>query len=167
MAQSQITLTVGEKSVKAILADNKATSELVALLSQRPVTIEMSDYGGFEKVGALPRSLTASDSRITTIAGDIMLYQGNKIVIFYGSNVWNYTPLGRIEGATSENLKSFLGAGNVTLTLSLAESSGLSQQSGQKDTRIYTIDGTVVNHCSLAPGVYIINGNKIIVNNKD
>jgi len=97
----------------ATLIDNAATRELTALLSQDPVTIEMDDYGGFEKVGALPQSLPTSNSQITTQPGDIMLYQGRNMVIFYGSNSWSYTRLGKIDGATVEGLRQFFGNGKA------------------------------------------------------
>ena len=79
------------------------------------------DYGGFEKVGSLGFSMPRSDERITTSSGDVMLYQGDNIVIFYGSNSWAYTPLGRIEGLDDAALESFLqaGGGEVKITLSL------------------------------------------------
>lgn len=81
----------------------------------------MSNYGGFEKVGSLGTNLPTNDTQITTIVGDIMLYQGNSIVIFYGSNSWSYTRLGKIESATKESLLEVLGTEEVTITLSLAK----------------------------------------------
>ncbi len=69
----------------------------------------MSDYGGFEKVGTLPLSFTTSNSQISTAPGDIMLYQGNQMVIFYGTNSWSYTRLGKIDNATAESVSQFLG----------------------------------------------------------
>ena len=72
-----------------------------------------------EKVGPLGRSLPASDSQTTTQAGDIVLYQSNQIVLFYGSNSWNYTRLGSIDDLTG--WEDALGSGDVTVTLSLAE----------------------------------------------
>lgn len=91
MAHSRTTilLSIGDKTMKASLVDNAATRELQELLEKGPITIQMSDYGGFEKVGTLPQSFTTSNSQITTEPGDIMLYQGNNMVIFYGSNSWN------------------------------------------------------------------------------
>ena len=85
-------------------------------MQEEPVTIQMSDYAGFEKVGDLGTDLPASDRQTTTQAGDIVLYQGNQIVIFYGSNSWSYTRLGRIDDLTG--WEEALGNGDVTLTLS-------------------------------------------------
>lgn len=117
--QTKVILTIGDRTANATLADNTACRELVALLKKGPVRVTMSDYGGFEKVGALPRSFNASDAQISTVPGDIMLYQGNRMVIFYGTNSWSYTRLGKIDKATAESVRKFLGTGNVTLTISL------------------------------------------------
>ena len=79
----------------------------------------MTDYSGFEKVGALGTSLPTSNSQTTTQSGDIVLYQGNQIVIFYGSNSWSYTRLGKIDDLTG--WKDALGSGDVTVTFSMEE----------------------------------------------
>ena len=100
----------------ATLADNAAADALADWVEEGPVTLELSDYAGFEKVGPLGRSLPASDSQ-TTHAGDIVLYQGDQIVLFYGSNSWSYTRLGRIDDLTG--WEDALGGGDVTITLSL------------------------------------------------
>ena len=93
----------------------------MAVLSEASITYEAYDYGGFEKVGALGRSLPASDTQITTQAGDVILYSGNQIVLFYGSNTWSYTRLGKIQYESLDELKTFLkaGEGNISVTLSL------------------------------------------------
>ena len=83
-----------------------------------PLTVKMSMYGGFEQVGSLGRSLPRNDKRITTKAGDIVLYSGNQIVVFYGSNTWAYTKLGRITNKSSAELSELLGKSDVTLTIS-------------------------------------------------
>lgn len=101
----------------ATLADNAASDALADWVEEGPVTLELSDYAGFEKVGPLGRSLPASDSQTTTHAGDIVLYQGDQIVLFYGSNSWSYTRLGRIDDLTG--WEDALGGGDVTVTLSL------------------------------------------------
>ncbi len=103
--------------------------------------------------------------QITTSYGDIMLYQGNNIVIFYGSNSWSYTPLGKIDNATTENLRQFLGNGNVTLTITLAENSGIDNvfvDAPQKDAG-YDLKGNHIAHRPLAAGLYIINGKKTLI----
>ena len=118
-SQTKVLLKIGENTMTALLIDNEATRELMKLLEQGDITIRMSDYGGFEKVGALPQSLPTSNTQITTMPGDIMLYQGDQLVIFYGSNSWHYTPIGKIDGANVSNLRQFLGNGSITLTISL------------------------------------------------
>ena len=101
----------------ATLADNAAADALADWVEEGPVTLELSDYAGFEKVGPLGRSLPASDSQTITHAGDIVLYQGDQIVLFYGSNSWSYTRLGRIDDLTG--WENALGGGDVTVTLSM------------------------------------------------
>ena len=81
----------------------------------------MSMYGGFEQVGALGTSIVRNDVQTTTSAGDIVLYSGSNIVIFYGSNTWSYTRLGRITGMSDSKLTELLGNGDVTVTLSSAQ----------------------------------------------
>jgi hypothetical protein len=91
------------------------------LLSGEPLTIQMQDYANFEKVGALPRHLPMNEEQINTVAGDLILYQGNRFVIYYSTNSWSSTRLGKIENVTSDDLKRALGSGDVTVTLSIAE----------------------------------------------
>ena len=69
-------------------------------------------------MGALGQDLPTSDRQTTTRAGDIVLYQGNQIVIFYGSNAWSYTRLGKIDDLTG--WAEALGSGDVSVTFSLA-----------------------------------------------
>ena len=164
-SQTKVLLKVGGNSMTATVTDNEATRELTKLLEQGDITIRMSDYGGFEKVGALPQSLPTSNTQITTVPGDIMLYQGNQMVIFYGSNSWSYTRLGKIDGATVSNLRQFLGNGDITLTLSLKSSAGIEDvtANANKEDVIYDLNGRRITKKPLAPGVYIINGKKTIV----
>ena len=111
-------ITVGDQELLATFAENSSAEEFQELLSQGPVTISMEDYGGFEKVGPLGATLTRNDTRITTQPGDVILYQGNQITIYYGTNTWNFTRLAKINDST--NLKAKLGAGTVQVTFSLA-----------------------------------------------
>lgn len=117
----QIKITVSGKTLPVNIESNDATKALVASLREASITYEAHDYGGFEKVGALGRSLPTSDTQITTQAGDVILYSGNQIVLFYGSNTWSYTRLGKIQYDSLDELKSFLkaGEGNISVTLSL------------------------------------------------
>ena len=115
----QITSDSGSHSLAATLADNSSAMAFYELLEKGPVTIKMTDYGSFEKVGSLPTSLPRNDTQITTSAGDIILYQGNQITIYYDTNSWNFTRLGKIDGMTQAELKKILGTGNVTAVLSI------------------------------------------------
>ena len=116
-----IKITVSGATLPVRIENNAATRALVAALREAPITYEAHDYGGFEKVGALGRSLPASDTQITTQAGDVILYSGDQIVLFYGSNSWSYTRLGKMQYGSLDALKSFLkaGEGNISVTLSL------------------------------------------------
>lgn len=117
----KLKITVGYNELLATLVDNNSTKALKELIKDKPLKVNMSNYGGFEKVGSLGTNLPTNDTQITTIVGDIMLYQGSSIVIFYGSNSWSYTRLGKIENATKESLLEVLGTEEVTITLSLAK----------------------------------------------
>lgn len=166
MAQTKITLSVGGKTETATLAENEATRELKSLLSKGPIEIRMSDYGGFEKVGTLPQSFTTSNRQITTVPGDIMLYQGNNIVIFYGSNSWSYTPLGKIDGASGSELKQFLGEGNISLRISLDSENSVetfSYDSSVGLNIVYDISGNLINERPLPSGLYVVNGKKTLI----
>ena len=117
IAEMKMTVQVGASTFTAILEDNADVEALVKRMERKPMTIQMSDYAGFEKVGALGTSLPTSNSQTTTQAGDIVLYQGNQIVLFYGSNSWSYTRLGRIDDLTGWT--EALGSGDVSVTFSL------------------------------------------------
>ena len=117
----KIQITIDGKTLPVVLEKNEATKALVAALQDAPITYIASDYGGFEKVGPLGRSLPTNNSQITTQAGDVILYSGNQIVLFYGSNSWSYTRLGKIDFSSMAELKTFLkaGEGDINVTLSL------------------------------------------------
>ena len=115
----KLQIEVNGHVLNATLADNTSAEALAELLSEGPLTLNMSDYGSFEKVGPLPQSLPRNDEHITTEPGDIILYLGNRITIYYDVNTWDFTRLGRIDGITQAELKEILGSGDVTVTLSL------------------------------------------------
>ena len=119
LAEMKMNVQIGEKTFTATLEENQAVVELVEMMGEGPVTLQLDDYSGFEKVGPLGRSLTASDHQTTTQAGDIVLYSGNQIVMFYGSNSWSYTRIGKIDDLTG--WADALGHGSVTVTLTLAK----------------------------------------------
>ena len=118
-SKMQMKVQVGGSTFTAALEENEAVNALVEMMEQGPVTIQMSDYSGFEKVGPLGTSIPASNQQTTTQAGDIVLYQGNQIVMFYGSNSWSYTRLGHIDDLTG--WEEALGSGDVTVTFSLED----------------------------------------------
>ncbi len=149
-------ITIDGQTLTVILEDNAATRELTEALQQAPITYQADDYGGFEKVGALGRSLTTSNQQITTQAGDVILYSGNQIVLFYGSNSWSYTRLGRIQYESLDKLKSFLkaGRGSVSVTLSLPDATAIQHIDASKDQDVYySLNGQRVEHPT--NGVYI------------
>ena len=111
-------LSINDAEVAVDWEDNKSVAALTELVSSEPLTVQMSMYGGFEQVGSLGMSLPRNDSQTTTQAGDIVLYSGNQIVIFYGSNSWAYTRLGKVADQSEAEMKALLGGSNVTVTLS-------------------------------------------------
>ncbi len=113
-----ITMKINDEEVVVKWENNESAEALAELVSDSPLTIDMSMYGGFEQVGALGTDLPSSDINITTKPGDIMLYTGSNIVVFYGSNSWAYTRLGHIENKSADELKEILGSDNVNITLS-------------------------------------------------
>ncbi|MCR4630894.1 MAG: hypothetical protein K5786_04620 [Treponema sp.] len=123
----QITSDSGSHTLTATLSDNSSATAFYELLGKGPVTIEMHDYGSFEKVGSLGTSLPRNDTQITTQAGDIILYQGNQITIYYDTNSWNFTRLGKVvptgstTSITQAELKKILGKGDVTAVFSVME----------------------------------------------
>ena len=117
--EMKMNVEVGGESFTATLENNSAAAALTEMLRSEPLTIEMSDYAGFEKVGSLGTRLPASNAQTTTSSGDIVLYNGSQIVIFYGSNSWSYTRLGRIDDL--DGWADALGSGDVAVTFSLAE----------------------------------------------
>ena len=101
----------------ATLENNSSADALVDKLSREAVELELHDFGSFEKVGPLPWNLPRNDEQITTEPGDVILYQGDQITIYYDVNTWNFTRLARIRDVTRENLLAVMGNGNVTITL--------------------------------------------------
>lgn len=114
-----IKIKVNNKVLDVKLEDNEATKSLVERLKNGDISVKANEYGGFEKVGDLGFSLPRNDTSVTTSAGDIVLYQGNQISLFYNSNSWSYTKLGKVQNVSSKELKNILGSGDVSLVLSL------------------------------------------------
>ena len=114
-------ITVGDTAMTMKLADNASAEAFRGLATSGPFTVEMKEYGGFELVGALGERLPAADEQILAEPGDVMLYQGNSVTIFYGTNSWSYTRLGKIENMDQKKLMEIFGDGDVTVTFSLEE----------------------------------------------
>ena len=114
-----IKIKVNNKVLEVKLEDNESTKSLVERLKNGDISVKANEYGGFEKVGDLGFSLPRNDKNITTSAGDIVLYQGNQISLFYNSNSWSYTKLGKVQNVSSKDLKNILGSEDVSLVLSL------------------------------------------------
>lgn len=115
--QPALKITVEDHELWATFEENSSAQAFRKLLAQGPVTIQMEDYGGFEKVGPLGTDLVRNDTQITTAPGDVILYQGNQITLYYGINTWSFTRLARINDPTS--LEKILGNGTVSVTFSL------------------------------------------------
>ena len=118
MEEKSLKMMIGSTSVEVDWEENESVDALKMLVKDGPLTVEMSMYGGFEQVGSLGESLPRNDVQTTTRAGDIVLYAGDQIVVFYGSNSWAYTRLGHIADKTAAEMAKLLGNGDVTITLS-------------------------------------------------
>ena len=113
-------MMIGETAVAVDWEENESVEALKALCQDAPLTISMSMYGGFEQVGPIGARLPSSDRQTTTRSGDIVLYSGDQLVVFYGSNSWAYTRLGRISDRSDADMAALLGNGDVTITLEAA-----------------------------------------------
>ena len=110
----------GNKSLNIELADNSSAKAFAEKVSSGDITVKMSDYGNFEKTGSLGFSLPKSDENITTSAGDVILYLGNTIAVYYDTNSWNFTRIGRIPNMTRQQMLDFFGGyGDVEVTFSV------------------------------------------------
>ena len=116
--ENKLYLRVGERVLRATLADNSSVQAFKELL---PLTLAMHDYGGVEKVGNLGETLPPNNERISVSAGDLILYQGNQHSIYYSTNTWSLTRIGKIDDITASELKDLLGEGDVTVELFLSE----------------------------------------------
>lgn len=119
---TRISIAVNNHTLMATLADNSSAKAFAELLNDGSLTLDLHDYGNFEKTGSLPQTLPRNDEPIDTDFGDLILYQGNQFVLYYDKNSWTFTRLGHLDSSvTKEELKSILGEENVTVTISLAE----------------------------------------------
>lgn len=113
-------ITAGGKTITATLADNDTAKELAGKLKAGAITVRMK-ANGFEHYGPLGFSLTSHNEQVTAVSGDIMLYNSNNICVFYGNNSWSYTPLGKVDGLSADELKAFFGTGDVSVTLAMKQ----------------------------------------------
>ncbi len=116
-AVPKLKMKIDGRELAVIWEDNESVDALIELASVSPVRVEMSMYGGFEQVGSLGTGIPRNDVQTTTQAGDIVLYSGDRIVVFYGSNSWAYTRLGRIGGMSRSELADLLSRGPAELIL--------------------------------------------------
>ena len=114
---SMMQMKINDTPVTVAWEDNESVAALKDL-AMNGLTIQMSMYGGFEQVGSIGRRLPSSNVQTSTSSGDIVLYSGNQLVVFYGSNSWAYTRLGHITDKTPEEMQALLSNGDVTITLS-------------------------------------------------
>ena len=158
-------ITIGEETHTVTMEDNVGTRALVAALQTDNITYVAHDYGNFEKVGYVGQSFPTADHQITTAAGDLVLYNGDNICIFYGSNSWSYTRIGKLDNLSADEVRRFVkaGEGEVTITLSLQPiHTGIQELSPDENKKgtAYTITGQI------APqgykGIVIQNGKKRI-----
>ena len=117
--EASLKLLIGEQEVEVLWEDNDSVRALEELAGAEGLTVALSGYGGFEQVGSLGTRLPRNDVQTVTEPGDIVLYSGNSIVLFYGSNSWAYTRLGKIQGLDESELRALLGSGDVSIRLAL------------------------------------------------
>ena len=160
-------ITIDGQTQAVTLVDNQATKTLVEKLQQAPVTVTLNSSGGFEIWGSLGFSLPTSNEQINAQPGDVILYNGSNICIFYGTNSWSYTRLGKIDDLLESELRTFLKAGesNISVTLSLSNTTGIKSltptPSPKGEGSIHTLSGQRLAQAP-ARGIYIENGIKRI-----
>ena len=118
IGDSTMIMKIGDTKVNVEWEDNQAVEALRDMAKDGDITIQMSMYGGFEQVGSIGQSLPRDDKQTTTSSGDIVLYSGNQMVVFYGSNSWSYTRLGHISDKDEAEMAELLSNGDVTITIS-------------------------------------------------
>ena len=159
-------ITIGGQTQAVTLVDNQATKILVEKLQQAPVTVTLSSSGDFEIWGALGFSLPTSNEQIDAQPGDVILYSGSNICIFYGTNSWSYTRLGKIDGLSESQLRTFLKAGESNISVTLSLSSGTTAINGVRSAAAeggayYSLNGQRVENPT--HGIYIKNGKKVVL----
>lgn len=115
----QMNITINGTTLTATMEDNSSAQALLDMLKSSPLTLDMHDYANMEKVGNLDTNLPTNDQQIATQPGDVILYQGNQITIYYDTNQWSLTKLGHIDNISADELRQLLGNGNITATFSI------------------------------------------------
>lgn len=119
--ENELSLFINGTPLTVKWENNESVAALLQLAEQEKLTIGMEQYGGFEQVGMLPQDIITNDEPMVSEPGDIVLYSGNSLVIFYGSNSWAYTKLGHIEDLSAEELTEILSNSEITVTVSTVE----------------------------------------------
>ena len=174
--EQKMYITIDGQTQAVTLVDNQATKTLVEKLQQAPVTVTLNSSGDFEIWGALGFSLPTSNEQINAQPGDVILYNGSNICIFYGTNSWSYTRLGKIDGLSESQLRTFLKAGESNITITLSLSSGTTAINNVRSTATengvyYSLSGQRIERSALplssrknpTHGIYIKNGKKVIL----
>ena len=115
--EKELKLYFNDTEIPVTWENNATVDELIKEASDKDIIVSMSMYGGWEQVGSLGKTYTRNDTKITAVNGDIVLYSGNQIVVFYGSNSWSYTKLGKMN-LSEDKVTELLSNGNITLKLS-------------------------------------------------
>ena len=161
--EQKLYLTIGGVTKTATLVNNTSTEALVEQLKNGDITYEAHDYGNFEKVGPLGYTFPQNNEQINTLPGDLILYQGSNLCIYYDTNSWNFTRIGKLDNMTQADIKTWVNAGgdNVSVTLSISEPTGISQvKADDVKSKAYTMQGTLAQ--AGQRGIVIENGKKII-----
>ena len=156
-------LTIGGVTKTVTMVSNSSTEALVAQLQQGNITYEAHDYGNFEKVGALGYTFPENNEQINTVPGDLILYQGSNLCIYYDTNSWNFTRIGKLDNMTQADIKTWVNAGgdNISVTLSISQPTGISQvKSDEINSKAYTLQGTLAQ--AGQKGIVIQDGKKIV-----
>lgn len=114
-------IEVNGTKIQVKLYDNSSAAAVKELLKKGPLTIPMKDYAHMEKFGSFGVQLPTNDERTTTDAGDVILSEGNLLVLYYAPNTWNFTRLGRVRNLSEAELRAVLGKGDITATLTLSD----------------------------------------------
>lgn len=118
--KSYMFVYINDNKLQVTLEKNSSVDALLDILQSGDIVYVADDYGGFEKVGNIGHTLPRNDTQINTVAGDVILYQGNNICLYYGNNSWSFTKIGRIEGYTQAEIRNLLGAGNGEVQVKLS-----------------------------------------------